>query len=858
MGNAIPATPKLPLSHQASLVIASGVVYFLIAIICIEVFLARQIAEVWLSNSILLILMFRDKNNLRGWYFIACVIANFSANLVTGSSLSAALSFALCNAIELSPALLLPLIIRTQLTMSSIIPAVMFSTFLASMLYSSFTPLNNNTTYLSRMIGWFSTDLLGILMLMPLGLAYTKEHIKALLAPKHLLEFIAFSIVSMLIVYLSLKLIPTPFLFIAIILLCAAFRLNLFETCLLCFLNAILFITIINSIPSNHLHQAMSLYHNIAYLLISLTFIPCIIIAHLVETRNQKNQQLRESERRWKFALEAGKIGVFELHLKENRLSWDSRMIELYDADPDEALEQPGNWQKNIDDRDLARVNANFNRTIKEGIPLDDEFRIITRKGNTRHIRAKALPVYDENNQVTSILGLNWDVTQEKTLENELTHQATHDELTGLINRREFEELLKKYLNDTRGNTKDHVIAFLDLDRFKVINDTAGHAAGDALLKTVANILEKNIRTTDIVARIGGDEFALILPNCSLTNAKKIAAQIVKAVNTYRLNWENKIYDIGISIGLVHFHPKEITLERLLSQADTACYDAKHLGSDRVSVYIEHKHTRDKLQAEIKMMPRIHEALEKNQFVLYARETHPTKETHENKTTYEILLRMIGEDGQLIMPNQFIKIAERHHIMPSIDEWVLHELLINQQKAFQQYPDIAISINLSHQSIHTPSFHEKLKTWLETTAIHTTNIGFELTERALQENMETTIDFLKLIESAGCFVSLDDFGSGLSSFTYLKNFPMKFVKIDSQFIRMLAESDADRIIVESINTLAHRLEAKTIAEYVDTPAILHIVKSMNIDYMQGNALSHELPLQAIFQKIGQVKEIITD
>ncbi|HEU5281269.1 MAG TPA: EAL domain-containing protein [Gammaproteobacteria bacterium] len=844
--------------HHAGLVIAAGVLYFLVGIACIHISLISQIAQIWLSNAILLIIMFRSEPTLRPWYFVSGLIANLLANLVTGTTLLFALSFTFSTAIELSPALLLPMMMRSRPTLPIILPALIFTSLLASLVSGALLPFTSSAAYFHYALNWFSTDLLGILMLMPLGLSYTKENLRTLIGKKHFFEFLGFSIAGCFIIYFSLQFAPTPFLFMTLVLLCAAFRLNLFESALLCFLNAIVFITLINTRIPDQLHQATAVYSNFGYLLISLTLIPCIIIAYLIETRNHQNQQLRESERRFRFALDAGKIGVFELHLKDDHLDWDSRMMQLYDMEPSQISHHRCDWERHVDDRDLARVNANFNRTIKEGIPLDDEFRIITRKGNTRHIRAKALPVYDENNQVASILGLNWDVTQEKTLENELTHQATHDELTGLINRREFEELLKKYLNDTRGNTKDHVIAFLDLDRFKVINDTAGHAAGDALLKTVANILEKNIRTTDIVARIGGDEFALILPNCSLTNAKKIAAQIVKAVNTYRLNWENKIYDIGISIGLVHFHPKEITLERLLSQADTACYDAKHLGSDRVSVYIEHKHTRDKLQAEIKMMPRIHEALEKNQFVLYARETHPTKETHENKTTYEILLRMIGEDGQLIMPNQFIKIAERHHIMPSIDEWVLHELLINQQKAFQQYPDIAISINLSHQSIHTPSFHEKLKTWLETTAIHTTNIGFELTERALQENMETTIDFLKLIESAGCFVSLDDFGSGLSSFTYLKNFPMKFVKIDSQFIRMLAESDADRIIVESINTLAHRLEAKTIAEYVDTPAILHIVKSMNIDYMQGNALSHELPLQAIFQKIGQVKEIITD
>lgn len=846
------------LRHDAGLVLATGMLYFLVAVTCIQISFISQIAQIWLSNAVLLIIMFRSEPKLRPWYFMVGLIANLLANLTTGTTLLFALSFTFSAAIELSPALLLPLIMRTRPTLPVILPALIVSSLLASLISGMFIPFTTTAAYFRYAFNWFSTDLLGLLMLIPIGLSYTEENLHKLLRTRHCFEFLTFAIAGTFIIYFSLQLAPTPFLFMTFVLLCAAFRLNLFESALLCFLNAVTFIILINSTVITQVDQTKAVYSNFGYLLISLTLIPCIIIAYLIEARNHQTQQLRESERRFRFALDAGKIGVFELHLKDGYLDWDDRMMELYDMHPDQMTHQRCDWERHVDDRDLARVIANFEKTAKEGIPLDDEFRIVTRTGNTRHIRVKALPVYDQNNNVTSVLGLNWDVTQEKSLQNELAHQASHDELTGLMNRREFEDQLKVYLNDARGSTKDHVIAFLDLDRFKIINDTAGHPAGDTLLKSIAHILENNVRTSDIVARIGGDEFALILPNCSLSNAKTIANQIVKAVKAYRLNWEDKVYEIGISIGLVHFHPKKISLERLLGQADTACYDAKHLGSDSISIYVEHKHSAERLHTEIKMIPRIHDALEKNQFVLYTREIHLTQPSHDNKTTHEILLRMIGHDGQLIMPSQFIKIAERHHLMPSIDEWVLHELLIKQGNTFQQNPSIAISINLSHQSIHTPSFHEKLKHWLETTPIDTTNIGFELTERALQENMGTTLDFLKLIESAGCFVSLDDFGSGLSSFTYLKNFPMKFVKIDSQFIRMLAESDADRIIVESINTLAHRLEAKTIAEYVDTPAILNIVKAMKIDYMQGNALSHEQPLQTIFQKTDQIKEIITE
>lgn len=844
------------LKHNASLVFSAGLIYFLVAIGCIQISFISHIAQIWLSNGVLLVLLFRGEAKLRPWFYIAGLIANFLANISTGTTFLFALTFTFSTAIELLPALLLPAMMRTPPTLPIILPALIFSSLLAGLTAGIFLPFDTAADYLRHSLNWFSTDLLGLLMLIPVGLSYTEDRWHKLFHTRHFFEFLGFCIGSFLIITLSLMAAPTPFLFMTLVLLCAAFRLNLFESALLCSLNAITFIALINSPLTADTYQPSAVYSNFGYLLTSITLIPCIIIAYLMEVRNEKNQQLRDTERRLRFALDAGKIGVFELHLNDNYLDWDERMMQLYDVEPSEMLYDRSEWEKHVDNRDLARVNANFARTLNEGVPYDDEFRVITRMGNTRYIRAKALPVYDDEHKMISILGLNWDVTQEKSLENELAHQASHDELTGLINRREYEDRLKVYLNDARGNTKDHVIAFLDLDRFKIINDTAGHSAGDLLLKAIAQILEKNIRATDIAARIGGDEFALILPNCSIANASTIANQIVKAVNAYRLHWEEKIYEVGISVGLVQFQPKKISLERLLAQADTACYDAKHIGGDSVSIYIEHKDAAEKLQTEIKMMPRIHAALEQNQFVLYARETHPTHPYKDTKKTFEVLLRMIGNDGQLIMPSQFIKIAERHHIMHSIDEWVLNELLIKQADKFKQHPQVAISINLSHQSIHTPSFHEKLKTCLETTTIDTTNIGFELTERALQENIESTLAFLKLIESAGCFVSLDDFGSGLSSFTYLKNFPMKFVKIDSQFIRMLGQSDADRIIVESINTLAHRLEAKTIAEYVDTPEILAIVKAMNIDYMQGNALSHEKPLQAIFEMSKSADEMM--
>ena len=694
----------------------------------------------------------------------------------------------------------------------------------------------------------------------------------------------------------------------------------------------------------------------------------------LLKAAESEREKLTE---RFKLAIESGKIGVFELHLSTGKLDWDDRMIELYDLRADESHDKESDWAKHVHPKDLDRVNKEFQATITTGQDFDSEFRIITRMGNIRYIRARATPIYNKSNQVESVLGINWDITEEKILTNELfeekerlditlrsigdavivtdenglitftsavaqqllgknthqlhgkdlssvctlkqddessrtihpvnlcleqkktvkstdylnlvtthgknyfvqytanplrsandemigcvlvlqdvtttqrlqhelAHQATHDALTGLINRREFERKLAHHLNDERAHVTTHVVAMLDLDNFKIVNDTAGHHAGDELLKHIADILNKRTRASDIIARIGGDEFAIIFPNCEMSHAANIADMIVNAVKQYRFNWEDKTYEIGVSIGLSAFKPKEVTMEKLLAQADMACYQAKHMGGDSVTIYTEDKTINEKLHAEIQIVPRINSALENDEFLLYVRETLPTHSIPSDNTLYEVLIRMVDDNQNLIMPSQFIKIAERHHLMPAIDEWVLNRLLIKQAEHLIQRPHISLSINLSSQSIHTPSFLDKFARILSLTKIEHRRLGFELTEKALQHHDDTLSQFLALLERSGCFILLDDFGAGLNTFDKLKNFPSKFVKIDGHLIRQLNKSETNKIIIESINALAHRLEVKTIAEYVENNELRALVREMGLDYMQGDAVAKAIPLQEIF------------
>ncbi len=1222
--------------HPAFKVCLAGLLYLVVALVCIRVSLTEDLAQIWFSNALLLIIIFRSEYRLRWWYFGVGLLASVLSNILTGTSVSLAAGLGFSNGIEMLPALLLLEFTQSTPRIPYIILSLIGGCILSGFTASSLFAFNDGEDYLKAAMRWSSTDILGILMLMPAGLTYTRQTMRETLETSRLIKLTALSIFSILVLIVALSHFRSPFLFVTITLIFSALQLNLFSTTLVCLFTSTAYISYVAVAELETLSYTLPIMQQFGYLFMSLSMTPAIIIAHLIQQRSDYEKKLKESEQifrgaiensvlgmslvrpdgqwmtvnkalcdilgysekellamnfrdithpddldrnimlleklaagemntcqmekrvirkdgdliwimlsvsgiyndkgklvyyisqsenidkrkrieralqdseqRWKFALESGiqgvwdwnvpenkiyysrtwvkmlgydedditddphewfslihpddasevmkkikmhldgltnvytaeyrlkckdghykwvldrgkiisttpdnkpsrligthtdiellksaelereklaerfqlaiesgKIGVFELHLESGKLDWDERMIELYDLRADEKHDQESDWKKHIHPMDLDRVNKEFQLTVTNGQDFDTEFRVITRMGNIRHIRAKATPIYNSGNQIESVLGINWDITDEKILTNqlfeekerlditlrsigdavivtnehglitftstvaqqllgkaghqlhgkelstvctlklddenkqsihpvalcleqkrtvkstdylnletthgknyfvqytanplrsasdemigcvlvlqdvtttqrlqhELAHQATHDALTGLINRREFERKLAHHLDDARTHSTNHVIAMLDLDNFKIINDTAGHHAGDELLKHIADILDKRTRASDIVARIGGDEFAIILPNCEMSNAAKIAETIVNTVKQYRFNWEDKTYEVGVSIGLSGFKPKDITMEKLLAQADMACYQAKHMGGDSVTIYTEDKTINEKLHAEIQIVPRINSALENNEFLLYVRETIPTSNIPTDNTLYEVLIRMVDDYQNLIMPSQFIKIAERHHLMPAIDEWVLNQLLIKEAPHLLQRPHISLSINLSSQSIHTPSFLDKFARILALTKIEHHRLGFELTEKALQSHDETLAQFLTLLERSGCFVSLDDFGTGLVTFDKLKNFPSKFVKIDGHLIRQLNKSETNKIIIESINALAHRLDVKTIAEYVENNELRALVRAMGLDYMQGDAVARAIPLQEIFAK----------
>lgn len=434
-----------------------------------------------------------------------------------------------------------------------------------------------------------------------------------------------------------------------------------------------------------------------------------------------------------------------------------------------------------------------------------------------------------------------WDITKIKHLTQEMTYQATHDSLTNLINRREFENQLKQSTKESRINNITHSLCFMDLDRFKVINDSCGHIAGDELLKQLSSTLFSIIRGNDTFARLGGDEFGLLLNGCSLEKAKVIAKNIQKTVEDFRFKWDKKIFKIGISIGIATINPKSISSKEILNAADTACYLAKKHGRNRVHIYNDKSSAITEHTNETNWLNRINTAIDNNKFILYFQQI--TAVNNKKHKHYEVLIRMIDHDGKIILPNSFIPAAERFDIMSTIDSWVLKNTLSIIQTG--KYSNIEFSINLSGQSLGDPKFMNHCISQIAECAVDTNKICFEITETAMIKNLSHAIRSISTLRGLGCKIALDDFGSGLSSFAYLKNLPVDYLKIDGSLIKGLDTDPINVTMVNSIIHIGHTMGLKTIAEYVENDDVLNILRDMNVDYVQGYAIAEPVVIEDI-------------
>jgi diguanylate cyclase (GGDEF)-like protein/PAS domain S-box-containing protein len=446
-------------------------------------------------------------------------------------------------------------------------------------------------------------------------------------------------------------------------------------------------------------------------------------------------------------------------------------------------------------------------------------------------IRKSASPLYDLDGHTFGVVTVLHDVTMLRTLTNQISFQARHDQLTGLINRYEFDRKAQAAIDDATTGNRVHCLAYIDLDQFKVVNDTCGHMAGDVLLRQLASHLKTKVRNSDTLARLGGDEFALLLMGCGLDKAQDIVESLLQIVREYRFTFDGRVFKVGASVGLTEISPENTpTLSVLLSTVDSACYTAKEAGGNRIHVFRSDDKDIKEYNNQLEWVSRIHLGLEKKQFVLYMQRMEslmPDAEPH-----CELLIRMQGIDGTLYPPGYFLPAAERYHLMPKIDRWVVGEALAIIARKGANFPYVC-AINLSGQTFSEDGFLEYVIDTIKKHDVNPRKICFEITETAVISNLNKARQFMQALREIGCRFSLDDFGSGLSSFAYLKNLDVDFLKIDGMFVKAITHSKVDRAMVESINNVGHVMGLHTIAEFAENDEIINILKEIGVDYAQG-------------------------
>ncbi|MBD0683589.1 MULTISPECIES: EAL domain-containing protein [unclassified Pseudomonas] len=455
--------------------------------------------------------------------------------------------------------------------------------------------------------------------------------------------------------------------------------------------------------------------------------------------------------------------------------------------------------------------------------------------GSTVSVTLVGAPIRHAGKVSGAVLVLH-DMTQERQYIANLSWQATHDALTGLANRREFEYRLEQALHNLTRQVGRHALMFLDLDQFKLVNDTCGHAAGDELLRHICALLQSGLRENDTLARLGGDEFGILLENCSPEAAEKIAEGLRQTVQNLHFVWKGRPFVTTVSIGLVHIAQNPTTLEASLRAADMACYMAKEKGRNRVQVYHADDSELSLRFGEMAWVQRLHMALEENRFCLYAQEIAALGPGEHGGGHIEILLRLHDEAGRMILPDSFIPAAERYGLMTSLDRWVVENVfrIIRQcLNESRQGPLAMCAINLSGTTIGDQAFLDFLRKQFAAYSIPPEMICFEITETSAISNLGSAIRFINELKSLGCYFSLDDFCAGMSSFAYLKHLPVDFLKIDGSFVKDMLDDPINRAMVEVINHIGHVMGKRTIAEFVETAQIEQALLEIGVDYAQG-------------------------
>jgi diguanylate cyclase (GGDEF)-like protein/PAS domain S-box-containing protein len=478
------------------------------------------------------------------------------------------------------------------------------------------------------------------------------------------------------------------------------------------------------------------------------------------------------------------------------------------------------------------------------GLKLSGSILLKSRDGREYTIKESIAPIRTGNNNYGVVIVIH-NVSETQKMSRLIDYHTTHDRLTGLYNRVKFNEVMTVLMENVRNDKKEHILCFLDIDSFRIINDSLGDIAGDELLRQVTVILKQGIRNSDILARLGGDQFGLLLDSCPLSRAKLITDALRKKIKVFSFNWKGDTYKITISIGIVMINFLSDDVVGVLSAANVACCLAKKNGGNRIHIYSYEDEDLIRYHSEMFFLPQIARALEEGRFCLYHQKILPIGKTVANGNHSEILLRMLDENGNIIFPQRFIPAAERYNLMPQIDRWVIKKLFSSYKlKHGNSRKDnlMRYSINLSGLTLNDDKFLNFVIEQFNKYNVPPFSICFEITENAAILNLAKVTEFMKELKERGCYFSLDDFGSGWTSFSYLKHFPVDFLKIDGSFVKEIANDPRDFVIVKTINNLGHMMGLQTVAEYVENDIILEKIKDIGVNYAQGYGIAKPEPL----------------